>query len=1095
MKKVFTLLLLCLASISLFAQDIEVSGIVVNENGEPIIGATIQVPGTSLGTISDYDGLFELTVPESAKILVVSYVGMETQEVPVKKNVRVTLYQSATIIQEVVVTGYGNVSKGTYVASVSQVDAEAIEKKSPSEISKALAGEVAGVQVVSTSGQPGTSATITIRGYGSINSSQTPLYVVDGVPYEGDVSTIDPGDIASTSILKDAAATALYGSRGANGVILITTKKGTAGEEGKINVDLKYGANLHLLPMYDAITSPEEYMQLAWLGLFTQNNTIKGNKPADAVNTANKLLFDNTCVPEMYNMWLFNGKSATGQNLITYNTVNGQIGIRNGITRKPGYENMESWEDEIFRIGQKAEATVKFSGGSDKTTYYTSFGYLKDEGYYQSSDFNRFNVRSNIQFEPKKWLKGSLNVAYAHTEMNNPNQSGDQSNNGFLFVNSIPPVYPVFQRDENGNKVEDPNRPGNYAYDYGMYVGTGRPYMAGINPAGALLLDKQRTTQNQVDIKSNFEVKLYKDLKFIATIGAMYNNQKYAELTNEFYGDAEGVGRITNISQNYFTLSATEMLEYNKIIGDHTIRALAAHETHFAHVDDIQAQKNYTAIPDGLELSNAIQMAYLEGSSDEAALESALAQVTYDYAGRYVITANYRADGSSKFAKGYRWGHFGAVGVAWNFTNESFLESVDWLHDGKLRANWGVLGNQEIGSYLYTNMYYINNVNDQTSYTQSFKGTPNLTWERSQQFDLGVEVGLSKYVDVELDYFYKVTDNMVFTRRVAPSLGYNSYYANDAQMLNQGVEFAVKAHAVDTRNVKLDIRLNGGHYDNKMLRMPVDRYDAEGNPVYVVMSGAMSEGHSILEWYLPEFAGVNDETGEAEYWGYYDADKGGFGDQNNAEDIEDGAMGDNYIVSVHQYKLDHPKADVQRTKVKGAQSAFAGDNYVGKSAMPILNGGFGIDLDVYGVELTVNCVYRIGGYGYDNTYAALMHSDAAGKNNWHADMKNAWTPFNKGSEIPRLSNGQDQYANMGSDRFLTSNSFLQLSTVRLGYSFPKKWIEKIKLNNLSVYVAGDNLALWSARKGYNPTASFDGTSSSTQYTPLSTVMGGIKFQF
>ncbi len=1095
MKKLFTLLL-CLLSIGLYAQDIDVSGTVVDENGNPIIGATIQVSGTSLGTISDYDGNFELTVPESAKTLSVSYIGMQTQEVPVKKNVRVVLHESSEVVQEIVVTGYGNVAKGTYVASVSQVDADAIEKKSPSEISKALAGEVAGVQVTNTSGQPGTNASITIRGYGSINASTTPLYVVDGVPYEGDVSAIDPGDIASTSILKDATATALYGSRGANGVILITTKKGTSGEEGKIEVDVKYGANLHLLPMYESISSPEEYMKLAWQGLFTQGKTIKNQTLANAMKSANNMLFGNNCVPEMYNMWLFNGKSATGQNLINYNPSTGEITIRDGITRKSGYENLESWEDEMFRIGQKAEATVKIHGGSDKTTYYTSFGYLKDEGYYQSSDYDRFSTRTNVQFEPKKWLKGSVNVGYAYSTMNNPNQEGGGvMNNGFLFVNSIPPVYPVFQRDENGNKVEDPYRPGHYAYDYGMYVGTGRPYGAGINPAGALLLDKQRTTQHQVTVNANLEVKFYKDLKFIATVGALYNNQKYAQLTNKFYGDAEGVGRIINQNANYFSLTATEMLEYNKTIDDHTIRALAAHETSYVHSDWMYGSKNYTAVPDGLELSNAIQMSTIEGESGESTLESALAQITYDYDGRYVITGNYRADGSSKFAKGHRWGHFGSVGVAWNFTNESFMENVDWLHDGKLRANWGVLGNQDLGSYYYTDHYSIVNVNDQIAYVWNFKGTEDLTWERSSQVDVGLELGLSKYVDLELDYFYKLTNNMLFTRAVAPSLGYSAVYTNDAEMLNQGVEFNVKVHAVDTRNVKLDIRLNGAHYNNKMLRMPIDHYK-NGEPVYTVMSGSMSKGHSILEWYLPEFAGVNDETGEAEYWGYYDAKKGDKWDAANpAEDLKNGDGKGNYITSVHQYQLENPDAEIKREKISGTDSPYAGSVYTGKSSMPDLSGGFGLDLDVYGVQLTVNCVYRIGGYGYDNVYASLMHSDAAGKNNWHKDMLGAWTEHNKTSEIPRLSNGSDSYANMVSDRFLTSNSFLQLANVRLGYSFPKKWIEKIKLNTLSIYVSGDNLALLSARKGYNPTASFQGTSSSSQYTPLSTIMGGIKFQF
>ncbi len=1104
MKKLFTLLALCVLSLSLYAQDIQVSGIVVDSKGDPIVGATIQVPGTSLGTISDYDGNFELTVPESAKTITVSYIGMQPQEVPVKKHLRVVLQESSELVQEIVVTGYGNVTKGAYVGSVGAVDAEQIEKKSPSEISKALAGEVAGVQVTNTSGQPGTNASIRIRGYGSINAGADPLYVVDGIPYEGDVSSIDPGDIASTSILKDATATALYGSRGANGVILITTKKGNSGEEGKIDVDVKYGANMHLLPLYETITSPEEYATMSWYGIYMGQLMVNNKTEADAIKFANSQLFGPNGIPTMYNMWTYNGQTATAAQLI--NPYQGTkiipsitLGDKTGLARKAGYENMESWEDEIFRIGQKAEATVKIHGGTDKTTYYTSFGYLKDEGYYQSSDFDRFSTRTNVQFEPKKWLKGSVNMAYAYSTMNYPNQDGDGAmNNGFAYINNIPPIYPVFQRDADGNKIQDPIT-GGYAYDYGMYEGTGRPYGSGINPAGSLRLDKERTTTHQVTANANLEVKFYKDLKFIFTVGALYLNAKAAKLTNKYYGDAAGIGRIINQGSNYFTLSATEMLEYNKTWGDHTFRALAAHETHYTHSDYLYGSKNYTAIADGMELSNAIQMSAIEGAASEAALESALAQITYDYDSRYVINANYRADGSSKFAKEHRWGHFGSVGAAWNFTNEGFMDGVDWLENGKLRANWGILGNQDLtSSYLWTDTYSILNVNDRLAYVWASKGNPELTWERASQADVGLELSFDKYVDVELDYFYKLTDNMIFARYVAPSLGYGGYYTNDAKMTNQGVEFDFKVHAVDTRNVKFDIRLNGGHYTNKMLQMPLDYIDGNGNEHRMVMSGGMAEGHSPLEYYITEYAGVNPETGEAQYVAYYDKSKGKFG-TTSAENVTD--KGDNYIGSVYEYAQKHGYENIDTVHVSGDMSGYAGLNYIkGKdgrymSAMPILNGGVGFDLEVYGVTLSVNCLYRIGGYGYDYTYAQLMGSGKAGENNWHIDMRNAWTPYNKETDVPRLSNGYDTYANMYSTRFLTSNSFFQLSNVRLGYNFPKKWIEKIKLNSLSIYVTGDNLAIASARKGYNPTASFSGSSDAWQYTPLSTVMGGIKFQF
>jgi hypothetical protein len=474
-------------------------------------------------------------------------------------------------------------------------------------------------------------------------------------------------------------------------------------------------------------------------------------------------------------------------------------------------------------------------------------------------------------------------------------------------------------------------------------------------------------------------------------------------------------------------------------------------------------------------------------------LESALATATYEYDNRYLITGNYRADGSSKFAKGHRWGHFGSVGAAWNFNNEHFMEgteAADWLKNGKLRLSWGVLGNQDICDMVYVDQYSIENVGGEKGYIWSYKGNPELTWERTSTIDLGLELSISKYLDIEFDYFYKKTDNMLFPRMVATSLGYPGYYVNDAAMENQGIEFGLKAHVVDLRNIKLDIRLNGGYYRNKMLQMPIDGYE-NGQPVRQIMSGGMSVGHSYADYYLPHYEGVN-EYGQATYTAYYDASNGG-GFGHTSADLDN--TGDNYIASVYEYKLKHPNADIREHSVTGEEYTYAGSNYVGKSFMPDLDGGFGLDLEAYGVTLSISCSYRIGGYGYDNMYALLMHSDKIGSMNWHKDIKNAWTENNTNTNIPRLSNGSDQYANAYSDRFLTSNSFLSLNNINLGYKFPKKWIEKIKLNNLQLYVAADNLAIATARKGYNPMMSIDGSNGFSDYSPLSTVMGGIKIQF
>lgn len=1088
MKKIFMFLALCLVSLGVMAEK-QISGVVVDEKGEPIIGASVQVKGTTTGTISDYDGEFTLSVPDDATTLTVSFVGMQTQEVEIAKRMRITLHEASEMIQEVVVTGYGNVTKGSFAGSAQAVNAEVIENKNSSEVSKALAGEVAGVQVINTSGQPGTNATIRIRGIGSLNGSSAPLYVVDGVTYDGDISAIDPGDIASTTILKDATATSLYGSRGANGVIVITTKKGSSGDEGKIDVNVKYGANMRLLPMYDVISSPEEYVTLSWMSLYNSFLYASSTKytPEQAVKAANIALFSESGLPIGYNLWEQGGQYLINDGLAQYGYVNPSFD--SSIARRAGYQNIESWQDAVFRVGQKAEANIKFHGGNEQIGYYTSIGYLKDEGYYQASDFNRINIRSNLDFKPKKWLKGNLNMAYSYTDMNSPDQDGGGAmNNGFYYVNAIPSIYPVYLRDAEGNIPTDP-RTGLLSYDYGTTLN--RPFGYGINPAGALRLDKERQVQHTVDVKGSLEFKLYDGLKLTINAGAHYFNNLSSQLTNKYYGDAEGIGRIAQQSTNLLTISAQELLEYSNTFSDHTIRAMVGHENYLYQSGYLYGYKSYLADGKSLELGNAIKVNDADGNTNRYALDSYLATVSYSYNDRYMITANYRADGSSRYAKGHRWGHFGSVGVAWNFTNEAFMEPVsEYLKDGKLRLSWGVLGNQIGSLYSYTDLYSIVNVNDEIGYVWVSKGNPSITWERANTTDVGLEFSVGKYLDVELDYFYKLTDNLLFYRALAPSLGYSSMPTNEAKMENQGVEFTFNVHAVDTRNVKLDIRLNGAHYTNKMLQMPIDYYDEDGKPVRQIMSGAMAVGHSMYDHYTYQYMGV-DEKGNALYDAWYDTRKGELGKP----------LGDNeynYISSLYQWQQEHPGEEGYLAHESTADASYATLQYVGKSYIPDLDGGFGFDLEVYGVTLSAGCSYRIGGYGYDYTYQALMENGPVGKHNWHKDMLNAWTADNTDTNIPRLSNGGgefDSYANTTSTRFLTSNSYLSLNNVQIGYNFPKKLVEKIKLNRLNIYVSASNLCIATARKGYNPMTSFTGSSDTHGYSPLSTIMGGIKLSF
>lgn len=1121
MKRVILLFTALIFSIGvMFGQEATVNGTVVDEStGEPLIGVAVQIEGTTTGTITDLDGNFTISVPAGKKILVFTYVGMTTVKAEAKNGMRVTMSDNAKVIDEVMVVAYGTSTKKSFAGSATVVKGETLEKKNPSDVTKALAGEIAGVQVVSSTGQPGTTASVRIRGIGSVNSNTSPLYVVDGIPFDGDISGIDPSDIASTTVLKDATATSLYGSRGANGVILITTKKGTSGESGKIDIDVKYGGNMRIIPMYETITDPQRYVELCYEGM--------ANKMGSREDAA-KQIFKPAAggLPARYNRW-----NASGSTLI--DPYSGYF--REGIQLKQGFidDPEGTWKDAIFRNGNKVEANLKVHGGSDKTTYYTSFGYLKDEGYYIGSDYDRLTARVNVDHQAKKWLKGNMNMSYTYSHQNAPGQ-GSNMNNGFAYVNECPAIYPVFLRDANGyriydSKITNPDGSHPYMYDYGDVDENGNPlgrtYGSGINPAGALQYDKDRTERHQLTGNAMLEVTFYKGLKLATNIGVQYVFTDNSALTNYYYGDAAGVGRINKQHNSYLSFTWNQILSYNTDFGgrDHNFDVFVAHETGYLSSSVMYAAQDYIARPDGLELSNAIQMSGISSYTNKATIESYFGQARYNYKERYFFHGTLRGDGSSRFAKGHRWGLFGAVGVAWLMTNEDFMQDVPVLKNFKIKASWGRLGNQDIGLFLYTNQYGIANVDGQVGYTLDYIGNKELTWEKSSIWNVGFEMSLSKYVDIEAEYFYKTTSNMLYPRYVAPSLGYSYYYVNDGAMVNQGVEFLVNVHAVDTKTVKFDIRLNGAYYDNKMTQMPHDNSGKE-----MLMNGGVSKGHSPYDYYGSQYLGVNGATGKAMYVAYYNPQ-----DMNTA-----GTLNIDYdrIGSVHQYivehwvttqeeydekvaahqkfvklvdkatlqkYLDNPDLVLERAITDNANNASS--YYLHKSAIPKLQGGFGFDLSVKGFELSAAFQYSIGGYGSDAAYGTLMRSGNAGECNWHKDIENRWTteikdkwstmtPAEKAKVVPRLSNGQDTYAFSG-DRSLIDMSYLTLSNVRVGYSFPKKWMDKAHLNSLSLFVSGDNLFCLSARKGYIPMASFSGSTSTYSYSPLSTVMGGIKISF
>jgi TonB-linked SusC/RagA family outer membrane protein len=1091
MKKLLFLFSALFFAGSIFAQGKIISGQVLDsETNDPIIGAAVVVVGATVGTVTDTDGKFTITLPEGTTKLKISLMGYEEEVVIAKNGMTVLMLTDAETLDVVEVEVFVGATKDKgYGGSAQVLGADKIEQKNPSDMTKAMAGEFAGVQVVSSSGQPGTISSIRIRGINTINGGSNPLYVVDGIPYNGDISSIDPSDIASMTVLKDATATALYGARGSNGVVLITTKKGTAGSEGRIDIDLKYGVNMRLIPLYETIDDPKTYTELGWLGLYTNARIVGKSSHTSAANNASAYLFNASGTMGGLHP-SYNPFDTEGKFLIDHET--GKMRSDVGFLYPGG---PEKWSDYIYHTGKKYEATVKFSGGSEKTTYFTSFGFLNDEGYYIQSDLKRFNARSNIDFEPKKWLKGNLNVSYGYTKMNYPGQD-DNMNSGFQFVNGMPPIFPVFQHDPvTGEVKKDPNVGGN-AYDYGMYEQYGRPFAPGINPAGALQLDKRNQDAHNVVISSRWEVEFYKDLRFITTAGFQYVGYMESDKTNMFYGDAEGVGRISKYGGSVMYVTSAQILKYQKTIKDiHNLDAFVGHSSDYYAGTVFYGQKSQLYNPNDMELSNASVLGDLTSGSSKEMRDSYMGQVRYNYNEKYFFEINGNLDASSKYLRGHRWGKFGSVAASWIITRERFMNDVkSWLTNLKIKASYGAAGNDNLGQFNYTDLYALSVVDQKPSLVWSRKGVEDLTWESSTTLNVGIEAYIKRdRLKLEVEYYNKRVHSMLFPHPVAPSLGYLSVYANDGKIANNGIDWMITSKIIKSRNVELDFRLNGNFNRTMMLALPHEpRF---GETRMQIMTGSYAVGHSLDEWYLPQYAGVNQETGEAQWLQYYDANTS---DPNANSD---------YIVDVYKYlhedtkdgSLLHPNADIKTKTTTNYNQA--GYTFTGKRGNPTVYGGFGFDLTAYGFELSATFNYQLGGYGYDAVYAQLMGDGQFGEFAWHKDMLKAWNPLTEyyNTDVPRLTGGNSEYAeyvNYGSDRFLTSNSALQISNVKLAYSFPKKWIKKALLNSLSIWVSGDNLYAFTARKGYFPFAySYSGGSDRSQYLPLTTFLGGIKLQF
>jgi TonB-linked SusC/RagA family outer membrane protein len=1061
-----------------FAQTKTVSGLVSDQDGAPLPGATVLVKGTNKGTTSDFDGNFSISAAQG-DVLVFSFIGYVTKEVSVgnSSQLNVSLAQDAQALEEVIVTGFGDVSKKSFAGSAKVVAGENVSQKSFTNVSQALAGEVAGVAVFNTSGQPGSTSTVRIRGFGSVSGSQAPLYIVDDAPFGGSLNDINPNDIKSITVLKDASATSLYGARGANGVIVITTKRGKdAGNS--INVQVKTGTNYQGVARYETIRSPEEYIGIAWDGVYQRGLRAANATPESAVAYANANLFEIpgggavSDLPTIYNMW--NVPSLSNGNVDVAALIDPATGtVRPGVTRK---YTPESWGDYTFQDANRNEVIMTISNVGENSSVYTSFGFIDDIGYATNTDFSRLNGRVAATHKIKDFIDVNTTLNYTQSESNN-NGTGSSSSSQFWWVDNIPTVYPLFRRDADGNKIEDPIY-GGYLYDYGLERGRGFGFAT--NGVADAKINVSRSKANSVNFNNNTTMNITDGVTLENNFAYQYYMNDGISLYEPFYSPAKGQGGLVSRdraeTKNY---SIRTGLRFKKQIDEFNISAFLSHVATAYEYNYLSAERSKLVLPDGIDIANGVVNAPGYGYTDNERTESYIANVNTDYQNKYFLTVSYNKDASSRFINN-RWGDFYSVGGAWALTEEDFLKDSKFFDFLKVKASYGTIGNSGgIGLYPGYNLYSINNLSDNISLAFTTKGNKDLTWEKSNQFNAGVDFEIGGFFSGSLEAYKKVTNDMFYDRQVGPSVGYASLKVNDGELINEGIEFDFDFKILNKGEFKLSAGINGEKFSNKLMALPIDPVTGEQQKFSVSGVYGNESGRSLFDYYTKEYTGVNPTTGAAEWTAYFE-------DKNN-----DGKFntGDVRINSLTPYINDNPDANIQSEKTD--VYANATNKFLNKSIIPDVRGAFRLNASFKNFNLSTLFNYQLGGWAYDSAYATLMGNGYAGTNNFHVDIRNRWRQEGDVTDVPRQDAALQIQQNASSSRFLTRSDFIALNNVRLGYNVPKSLANKLGLDNADLYITGDNLWLASKRKGFNPSTSITGGTGIYTYNPLSTLVFGL----
>ena len=1062
----------------------QVKGTIISaDDGEPLPGASVKILGETTGTMTNLDGEFTITVPSTDTRLEITHIGMLRRVVKARNGMRIALDTDESLLDEVMVVAFGQQTKSSFTGSAAVVGADELSKKITTNVKDALVGSVPGLQIHGSSGTPGSDGGhVTIRGLASMYADVDPLVIVDGSPYSTSLLNIPSEDIESITVLKDAASAALYGARGAAGVILVTTKKGSAAAP-QVNVDMKWGANTRAIQQYETITDPNQFVETYYQQLY--NYASSNGMTAKAANQwANNRMFSGNqglkynpyTVPEGQNLIGVNGK-------LNPNATLGRSYDANGETY---YILPDDYVAETFGAGFRQEYTVNVSGGSDRNSYYASAGYLNEDGIVAKANYERFTARLKADYRVRDWFKMGANVGYVHsTTTSNPNLSNLMS-----FASLIAPIYPLYVRvlDENGNPKIRTDEYGHQQYDYGVagtnFPGLSRPYNQTYNPISQNMYDDVYSYGNQFNGTFTADVDITKWLRFNSTNNLNYTTSATSDYTNPFYGaQAANNGQIIKSQTQGFRQNYIQTLTFYKEINKHDINFMVGHEWYKVTTRYLGAGARGGFSPDIQEI-NAFSDRYDSNSYTTGYnVEGFFGNLMYNYDQKYFVNASYRRDGSSRFMikpTNHAWGNFWSAGAGWLINKEKFF-TADWVDQLKLKFSIGQQGNDNIGNWNYTNLYSLSKGQNTMNPSFAQVGNEDITWETTTSINLGLEWSLFKgRLTGGIDFYNKKVTDLLFWLSIPESYGSRGYYGNLGDIRNRGVELTLSGDVIRTHDITWNISANLAHNQTRILKLPEDKTANYGG--FSQSDGGLSLGgqNMLSFWYeegkplynsiIPEYAGVN-EKGEALYWV----------DQN----FEDASS-----------KSAQPGVNHDYTTTDFNKATY----YEQGSIMPKVSGGFSTTLKLYNVDISATFDYQLGGKIYDFAYASLMNPITSTSNGQtlHKDILNSWTPENTTSDIPRFQYA-DLYIGGGtrSSRFLTSASYLNFQSFAVGYTFPKSLTQKIKINKLRIYAQGENLCFWSARRGLDPRYSFVDTpsSGSSVMSPLRTIMGGVQVSF